>query len=71
MTARNTIGRGAPSTGAVDSRSRNVPQLSGTAVGRRGLHGRAVDMADLVSYVENWTGRPLLDKTGIQGRIGS
>ena len=33
----------------------------------RGLHGRAVDMADLVSYVENWTGRPLLDKTGIQG----
>ena len=33
----------------------------------RGLHGRAVDMADLVSYVENWTGRPFLDKTGIQG----
>ena len=24
-------------------------------------------MADLVSYVENWTDRPLLDKTGIRG----
>jgi uncharacterized protein (TIGR03435 family) len=33
----------------------------------RGLHGRAVSMADLAAYVENWAGRPLLDKTGIQG----
>jgi uncharacterized protein (TIGR03435 family) len=33
----------------------------------RGLHGRAVDMSDLVSHVENSTGRPLLDKTGIKG----
>ena len=33
----------------------------------RGLHARAVNMADLASYVENWTARPLLDKTGIQG----
>jgi uncharacterized protein (TIGR03435 family) len=33
----------------------------------RGLHARAVNMADLVSYVENWTDRPLLDKTGIEG----
>jgi bla regulator protein BlaR1 len=33
----------------------------------RGLHARAVNMADVVSYVENWTGRPFLDKTGIQG----
>jgi len=33
----------------------------------RGLHARAVNMADLASYVENWTGRPLLDKTGIKG----
>jgi uncharacterized protein (TIGR03435 family) len=33
----------------------------------RGLHGRAVTIADVASYVENWTDRPLLDKTGIQG----
>jgi uncharacterized protein (TIGR03435 family) len=33
----------------------------------RGLKGRAVDMSDLASYMENWTDRPLLDKTGITG----
>jgi uncharacterized protein (TIGR03435 family) len=33
----------------------------------RGLHARAADMGDLVSFVENWTGRPLIDKTGIKG----
>ena len=33
----------------------------------RGLHARAVDMADLVSWVGGWTDRPLLDKTGIKG----
>jgi len=33
----------------------------------RGLHARAVDMSDLASFVENWAGRPLLDKTGIKG----
>jgi uncharacterized protein (TIGR03435 family) len=40
-------------------------QISG---GRgRGLHGQAVDMADIVKHVENWTDRPLLDKTGVHG----
>ena len=33
----------------------------------RGLHASAVTVADLVGYVENWTDRPLLDKTGITG----
>jgi len=33
----------------------------------RGLHGRAASIADLVNHVENWTDRPLLDKTGIKG----
>jgi uncharacterized protein (TIGR03435 family) len=33
----------------------------------RGLHGRAVDMSDLVRTVENYTDRPLVDKTGIKG----
>jgi bla regulator protein blaR1 len=31
----------------------------------RGLHGDAVDMSDLVLFVENWSDRPILDKTGI------
>jgi len=33
----------------------------------RGLHARAAGMSDLVRFVENWTQRPLIDKTGIKG----
>jgi uncharacterized protein (TIGR03435 family) len=33
----------------------------------RGLHSRASSISDLAAYVENWTDRPLLDKTGIRG----
>lgn len=33
----------------------------------RGLHGTAVDMSDLVLFVANWTDRPIIDRTGIQG----
>jgi uncharacterized protein (TIGR03435 family) len=33
----------------------------------RGLHGKAVNMQDLVEFVENWTDRPVLDKTSLQG----
>jgi bla regulator protein blaR1 len=33
----------------------------------RGLHARAANMSDLAAFVGNWTDRPLLDKTGIQG----
>jgi bla regulator protein blaR1 len=33
----------------------------------RGLHARAANMSDLATFVGNWTDRPLLDKTGIQG----
>jgi uncharacterized protein (TIGR03435 family) len=32
----------------------------------RGLHGQAVDMADLVVWVSNWTDHPVVDRTGIQ-----
>jgi len=35
----------------------------------RGLHGQAVDMADLAMYVENWAERPVIDRTGIKGRF--
>ena len=33
----------------------------------RGLHAKAANISDLAAYVENWTERPLLDKTGIKG----
>ena len=33
----------------------------------RGLHARAVDMSDLVTFVQSWTDRPLVDKTGLKG----
>jgi uncharacterized protein (TIGR03435 family) len=33
----------------------------------RGMHARAVSMEDLANYAGNWTDRPLLDKTGIEG----
>jgi bla regulator protein blaR1 len=33
----------------------------------RGLYSRASNISDLAAYVENWTDRPLLDKTGIHG----
>ena len=33
----------------------------------RGLHGDAVNMADLVLFVENWSDRPMIDKTGLHG----
>jgi uncharacterized protein (TIGR03435 family) len=33
----------------------------------RGLHGQAVDISDLVSNVSNYTDRPVVDKTGLQG----
>jgi uncharacterized protein (TIGR03435 family) len=33
----------------------------------RGLHARAVTISDLTGYVENWTDRPLLNKTGLPG----
>ncbi len=33
----------------------------------RGLHARAANISDLAAFVENWTDRPLLDRTGIEG----
>jgi bla regulator protein blaR1 len=33
----------------------------------RGLHGKAVEVADIVSFVENWSDRPMVDKTGLEG----
>jgi uncharacterized protein (TIGR03435 family) len=33
----------------------------------RGLHGKAVNMTDLVLFIENWTDHPVVDKSGIEG----
>jgi uncharacterized protein (TIGR03435 family) len=33
----------------------------------RGLHADAANMTDLAQFVENWAGRPVVDKTGLMG----
>jgi uncharacterized protein (TIGR03435 family) len=33
----------------------------------RAIHAHAVTLADVAAYVENWTDRPIVDKTGLEG----
>jgi bla regulator protein blaR1 len=33
----------------------------------RGLHSKAVDLDDIVLFVENWSDRPIVNKTGLTG----
>ena len=33
----------------------------------RGIHGEAISIPDVVFFVENWTDRPMIDKTGLKG----
>lgn len=33
----------------------------------RGLHAKAVSMRDLAGYISNWTDRPVVDRTGLDG----
>jgi uncharacterized protein (TIGR03435 family) len=33
----------------------------------RGLHAKAVTISDIASHVENWTDKPMVDKTGLSG----
>ena len=33
----------------------------------RGMHGKSVSVADMVQFVENWSDRPVIDQTGLQG----
>jgi len=33
----------------------------------RGIQGEAVNVADMARFVENWSDRPILDKTGLEG----
>jgi len=74
------VGKGGPKLQKADIQEKDCPESSeGGAAGAsltchqftggrgRGLHGRAVDVSDLVSFVQNWTDRPLFDKTGVKG----
>jgi len=73
------VGKGGPKLPKADVEEKDCPDTPASAPaadavchrftgGRgRGLHARAVDMSDLVSFVESWTDRPLFDKTGIKG----
>jgi uncharacterized protein (TIGR03435 family) len=33
----------------------------------KGIHGKAADLSDLAIFVENFTDRPVIDKTGVEG----
>jgi uncharacterized protein (TIGR03435 family) len=59
--SRNALGPQSTSTPMPD-----VCHVFNGGIGR-GLHARAASMSDLAAAVGNWTDRPLLDKTGIQG----
>jgi uncharacterized protein (TIGR03435 family) len=74
------VGKGGPKLQKADIPENDCPEspASGPADGNtvchrfnggrgRGLHARAVDMSDLVNFVQAWTDRPLFDKTGIKG----
>lgn len=76
-----TVGKGGPKLPKADVQEKDCPpappanaSADGNMVchrfngGRgRGLHARAVDMSDLVRFVESWTDRPLFDETGLTG----
>jgi uncharacterized protein (TIGR03435 family) len=74
------VNKGGPKLQKADIEEKDCPEASAnpepgtpktchTIVGGqgRGLHARAADMSDVVRFVENWAGRPLVDKTGIKG----
>lgn len=73
------VAKGGPKLQKADIEEKDCPENpggsgDGTVVchrfngGRgRGLHARAVSMSDLASWVQSWTDRPLIDKTGIKG----
>jgi len=33
----------------------------------RGIHGKAISVADILAFAENWSDRPIVDETGIEG----
>ncbi|HEY6346526.1 MAG TPA: M56 family metallopeptidase [Bryobacteraceae bacterium] len=75
-----TVEKGGPKLQKADIEEKDCPDPDATPApapntfchdlggGRgRGLHARAVSMQDLAKGMENYTDRPLLDKTGIKG----
>jgi len=76
------VGKGGPKFHKADMEEKDCPADPITPIANRdgrincheisggrgaGLRGRAVDMSDVAGYVEVWTDRPLLDKTGLGG----
>ena len=73
------VGKDGPKIPTADIEEKDCPDIPSSAPatsetchrftgGRgRGLHARAVDMSDLVTFVQAWTDRPLVDKTGLKG----
>jgi uncharacterized protein (TIGR03435 family) len=55
---------------------KDCPQVEGnngvschSAIGGQGngIHGRALSVADVLAFAENWSDRPIIDQTGIEG----
>ena len=73
------VGKGGPKLQKADIEEKDCPANPGGSGdgnivchrfngGRgRGMHARAVNMSDLTNFVQSWTDRPLIDKTGIEG----
>lgn len=70
-----TVAKGGPKLQAAKIQESDCPAGAETADSchvinggaGRGLHGKAVDIEDIADFVGNWTDRPVLDKTGLQG----
>jgi uncharacterized protein (TIGR03435 family) len=70
-----TIGKGGPKLTKSDIEEKDCPEgpldsnschVINGGMGR-GLHARAADLSDVVSFVGNWSDRPMIDKTGLKG----
>jgi uncharacterized protein (TIGR03435 family) len=74
------VAKGGPKLQMADIEEKDCPDQSATpspdpktlchtlggGVGR-GIHARAISISELANGIENWTDRPLVDKTGIEG----
>jgi bla regulator protein BlaR1 len=47
------------------ARAKSCHEISGGQ--GRGIHGEALDISDITVHVQNWTDRPVVDRTGIKG----
>jgi len=69
------VAKGGPKMTRADIEEKDCPAITDATAachafqgGRgRGLHAKAATIADMLGFVENWTDRPLVDQTGLQG----